>query len=170
MLSVIASVTVTVGLLGAIIAFMQWRTAQQKVVLDILHERFDVYKELIRIVGEFGATAKFPIKLHGEFFDAQRRARFLFGGEVDSYLDDLRRDMVTGEYYDKVAHEQNISQEKYIATFERINSAYTEFDRLFIPYMRIDQKMPLWWWSGWRSRKNNISKNSKPGQRKKRRD
>ena len=24
---------------------------------------------------------------------------------------------------------------------------YREIDRMFVPYMRLDQRMPLWWWT-----------------------
>jgi hypothetical protein len=29
-----------------------------------------------------------------------------------------------------------------------INAFYAELDKMFIPYMRLDQRMPLWWWAG----------------------
>ena len=33
------------------------------------------------------------------------------------------------------------------ARLNRISAFYREIDRMFVPYMRLDQRMPLWWWT-----------------------
>ena len=138
--------TIVVGLVGVAITLMQWRTAQQKAVLDILEDRFQIYSDLVDIVAEFGGSGRFEVALHKRFLDAQRRARFYFGAEVDEYLERLRLDMHRGGYIDRVGLNPALTEDQFVATMDRINGAHVELDRMFIPYMRVDQKMPRWPW------------------------
>jgi hypothetical protein len=142
----LAFVTVFVGFVGAAITFMQWRTAQQKSVFDILEDRFEIYSELVDIVNTFGGSGRFDVALHKRFLDAQRRARFYFGSEVDEYLERLRLDMHRGGYIERVGLNPALSEDQYVAMMDRINGAHAELDKMFIPYMRVDQKMPRWPW------------------------
>jgi hypothetical protein len=81
------------------------------------------------------------------FMLAQSQARFHFGAEVERYLEALRRDIIAGHLFDRFASRPNANVEDQIARLDRINAFYGEFDRMVIPYMRVDQRMPLWWWS-----------------------
>jgi hypothetical protein len=77
---------------------------------------------------------------------AQSQARFHFGAEVERYLEALRRDIIAGHLFDRFAGRLNGNVEDKIARPDRINAFYGEFDRMVLPYMRIDQRMPLWRW------------------------
>jgi hypothetical protein len=41
---------------------------------------------------------------------------------------------------------------------DRLDAFYTELDRMFVPYMRIDQKMPLWWRTDFLLKVNDVFK------------
>jgi hypothetical protein len=45
-------VTAIIAALVAVIAWLQWRTAQEKVLLDLFDRRFAVYEELRAIIGQ----------------------------------------------------------------------------------------------------------------------
>ena len=75
----------------------QWRTAEEKVRLDLFDRRLALYEELRSVVGRhlgsgIDETALFNFK------GAISRAHFLFGPEVTKFLDerwtDLSRDMM----------------------------------------------------------------------------
>jgi hypothetical protein len=45
-----------IGLLGAVIAFFQWRTAHQKVVLDLFDRRFGIFEETSTLISHIHMT------------------------------------------------------------------------------------------------------------------
>jgi hypothetical protein len=50
--------------------------------------------------------------------------------------------MIKGHTFDRYGHLQPSPGN---ADELRINAFYKEIDRMFVPYMRLDQRMPLWW-------------------------
>jgi hypothetical protein len=129
------------------IAFFQWRTAQQKVVIDVFEERYKIYQQLRTAVSEYLQTLVFQLEAQRNFFEAMSRARFYFGAEVDTYLKSIQSDINTAQLFDRYAQRPNPNIDEQIDRLNRLNAFYTEIDRMFVPYMRIDQNMPLWWWS-----------------------
>ncbi|MGD0335223.1 MAG: hypothetical protein ABSA90_18520 [Xanthobacteraceae bacterium] len=134
-------------IVGAIISYFQWRTAQQKVALDLFDSRYEIYEDLRKIVTEFMGNLEFNNELQRSYLYAQNRARFYFGAEVEDYLEMLRIDMMRGHYFDRFADRQAVNVNEQVARLDRIAAFYNEIDKMFIPYMRNDQRMPLWWWS-----------------------
>jgi hypothetical protein len=128
------------------IAFLQWKTAQTKVALEIHATRYAIYQDLREAVSEFMRELNFSIDVQRKFMDAQSRARFHFGAEVEQYLEHLRRDMIGGHMFDRLPQAHGIVDQQ-VARLDRINAFYAEIDRMFVPYMRLDQRMPLWWWT-----------------------
>jgi hypothetical protein len=55
--------------------------------------------------------------------------------------------MMRGHYFDRFADRQAVNVNEQVARLDRIAAFYNEIDKMFIPYMRNDQRMPLWWWS-----------------------
>jgi hypothetical protein len=137
--------TIVVTIFGATIAYFQWRTAHQKVALDILEKRFTIYNELRTIVAEFQKHADFSLEDQRIYADAQRRARFIFGADVDRYLGSVRSDLMRGHFFEHQAGQTGSQEHEQDARMARLDSFYAKLDRMFVPYMRIDQKMPLWW-------------------------
>ena len=80
-----------VALIGACIAFLQLRTAQQKLKLDHFERREAVYiaaRDAITI----GATVvRFTDEQHFDFMVKTQSARWLFGYEVHDYLQTVLR-------------------------------------------------------------------------------
>jgi hypothetical protein len=142
-----ALVAVVVAIAGAAISFFQWRTAQQKVVLDIFADRYAIYKDLRAAVSMFLQNVNFSAEVQQSYMDAQSRARFYFGAEVDSYLETLRLDMIRGHFFDRYEYRHEINADAQVERLNRVAVFDVEIDRMFIPYMRINQRMPLWWWS-----------------------
>ena len=129
------------------IAFFQWRTAQQKVVIDVFEERYKIYQQLRTAVSDYLQTLVFHLDAQRSFYEAMSRARYYFGAEVDSYLTSILRDINTAHLFDRYAERPSAKIDDQVDRLNRINAFYTEIDKMFVPYMRIDQKMPLWWWS-----------------------
>jgi len=142
-----AVVTVIVAIVGVVISYFQWRTAQSKIAIDLLGTRYKIYEDLRTAVSMYLTSGQFLPETQRLFMVAQSQARFHFGAEVEKYLEALRHDIIVGHLFDRFAERPNANVDDQIARLDRINAFYGEFDRMVIPYMRIDQRMPLWWWS-----------------------
>jgi hypothetical protein len=139
---------------AVIIAFLQWKTAQTKLALDIHATRYAIYQDLREAVNMFLKEVKFSNEAQAKYMDAQSRARFHFGAEVEQYLERLRHDMIHGHMFDRYGPPQNAlvaraqgTVDQQVDRLDRINAFYSDIDRMFVPYMRLDQRMPLWWWT-----------------------
>jgi len=141
----LAYITSLAAAVAVLIAFLQWRTAQTKVALDVFETRYEIYKELREVVAIFSRDFNFSNELHAKYMEAQSHARFHFGAEVEQYLEELRRDLIRGHYFERYARDV-ANEDEHVARLNRIATCYSEIDRMFTPYMRLDQRMPLWWW------------------------
>ena len=135
---------------GALIAYFQWRTAHQRVVLDLFERRLAVFSDLEEgAKGVLNAVAgkdmQDPFWL---FVRAKAKARFLFGSEITKLLTERLADIAavmsfSDIRFDHPEYAQMINRkqiaENNLAAFIQ-NSAEP-----FEPYMRLDQKMNLWW-------------------------
>lgn len=61
------------------IAFLQWKTAQTKVALDIHATRCAIYQDLRDAVTMFSRELRLSLEVQAKYMDAQSRARFHFG-------------------------------------------------------------------------------------------
>jgi hypothetical protein len=78
----------------AVVAFLQWSTAQQKAVLDLFERREAIYQVVRKAVSTIAANAaEFDPKREVEFLQAMERAYFFFGDDVVNYLRQLWDDI-----------------------------------------------------------------------------
>jgi hypothetical protein len=140
-----AFISTLAAVVAVTIAYLQWKTAQTKVALDIHTTRYAIYQDLRDAVTDFLRELNFSNEVHEKYMDAQSRARFHFGAEVEEYLENLRREMIRGHMFDRYIRGGG-DVDAQVARLDRINAFYSEIDRMFIPYMRLNQRMPLWWW------------------------
>jgi len=76
-----------IALLAAVIGYFQWRTAQQKVVLDLFDRRMATYTALREVVAKVMASSSAATSENSfKFLEARDRAQFLFGPEVIEHL------------------------------------------------------------------------------------
>lgn len=92
---VAALLTPTVAILGFFIAYRQWRTAQEKLALDLFNRRFGIYEAAIGAITKALSRERFTYADLETFNAGTRGAKFLFNDQVDSYLDLLRRTLTS---------------------------------------------------------------------------
>jgi|SRR5450759_693840 hypothetical protein len=69
----------------ATVAFLQWRTAQQKAVLDLFERRHAIYEIVRNAVGTIASNSTaFDQGREVEFMQAMERAYFFFGDDVEN--------------------------------------------------------------------------------------
>ncbi len=139
--------TTIIGLIAVYIAFAQWRTAHQKVVLDLFDRRMKVYEKAAAAAISVIRSARVDNDASWNLREAMRDARFLFGDDVTSYLDNLNQAFVDIDQYNS---ELNVLQSeperievlrKKREKMEFVHKFYPTFPDLCYQYMRMDQKL-----------------------------
>ena len=130
----------------AVIAFLQWNTAREKVLLDLFDKRFGVYYELLGVIGRHITTGIGQDDTF-VFARAASRARFLFGSEVQTYLEarqeDLNRAMVERNSQPKEVPEEQVARANRLSNFTH------DLNQLVAPYMSHHQMALSHSWIGW---------------------
>lgn len=148
-----ASLTPAVAVTVGIVAYLQWRTAHQKVVLDLFDRRLRTFYAAIDAVNRIiEANKLLESDLRKDFLLAARDSLFLFGDEVNDYVEDTRvalRDVAVAENglatgdgdADKWARERKDKMSK-------VTEFLLVYPKLCEPYLKLDQKRvrtPLRW-------------------------
>jgi hypothetical protein len=142
---------VLVAAIAALIAYLQWVTAHQKIVLELFDKRLEAFRGI--------QAAIQPIMRHGaatqqEFFafaESVERCRFLFGDDVHQYLADLRKKLsfmsvFTDETIDKRTEpERSTLIDKKSNYLDDLANFEKDGVPLFAPYLKLDQKMRYFW-------------------------
>ncbi len=86
-------VTAVTAVFIATVGYFQWRTAQQKAVLDLFEERHKIYEVVRNSVRQMLSQSQgFDHQKEIAFVRASERAYFFFGDDVIKYLECLWRD------------------------------------------------------------------------------
>ena len=137
-------VTAFIAAVVAFIAFLQWQTAREKVLLDLFDKRFAVYEELRSVMGRhLGSGIDEPAFYN--FVRTVSRAKFLFGPEVQTFLEERRKDL--GRAYQRNVQPQPVPEDRSaavqaerLARADRLSDFSKDFDELVAPYMNHHQK------------------------------
>jgi len=114
--------TAGIGGLAAVIAWRQWRTARDKVKLDLFDRRFNVFMDARKLASEGVQLGKFTDP--GLPNEVIARAKFLFGDDVRTELDKLHL-LCT-----------QVTLEKPDAP-EQLSSWLDNFETVIAPYMNM---------------------------------
>ena len=145
---------ISTGFIAAV-AFLQWRTAEQKAVLDLFERREAIYQVIRETVSTVANNVSgFDPAREMEFLRAKERAYFFFGDDVVDYLKQLWDDIIQVQAADFELKDQQDRaaraelNAKRRAAMDRISHFYQAGQPLFAKYMRFSQTVPkrgLWW-------------------------
>lgn len=82
-----ALLTPIVAVLGSLIAYRQWRLAQNKLKLDLFDRRFSVYEAARNLLSSIMTSGKAKDEEVFKFMVATREAKWLLDASVAEYLD-----------------------------------------------------------------------------------
>lgn len=145
-----ALLTPVIAIGVGIIAFMQWRTAHQKVVLDLFDRR-------LAVVNEVNGAVNYAISENGNLvatnaamrlYECEEKALFLFGSEVLNNIEKIRLDVLNfhrlrhelGDGH-LLADEANDLNKRVGAAFLSIGTGQTKFVATVTPYMKMHSKV-----------------------------
>jgi excinuclease UvrABC helicase subunit UvrB len=133
----------------AAVVYFQWRTAHQRVVLDLFDRRLRVFEDIEKAVRSVFASAQVTNETFRLFVEAKARARFLFSKDVIDYLEKLQKDFAWRLSFTDDAIKKHANRNAlFVQSHEVLNRivAFSEKSTvLFSPYMRLDQKLPSSW-------------------------
>ncbi|EKJ94370.1 hypothetical protein C241_19427 [Bradyrhizobium lupini HPC(L)] len=137
--------TTIISGLVLIVAFMQWRTAHQKVLLDLFDRRMNIYDQVTEMQRR---AMRLGDQLTGveidHIRDVRNRARFLFGDEVSDALKkwhDVLIDLTISADILRAGNGSRLDHNPKIASALRQLLPYRDsLPVLFVPYLKMDQK------------------------------
>jgi hypothetical protein len=77
----------TVAVLGSVIAYRQWRTAQNKLKLDLFEMRFSIYEASRDLLASILTSGQAKDEELFKYLAATREAKWLLNAEVAQFLD-----------------------------------------------------------------------------------
>jgi hypothetical protein len=139
--------TPAIALLALVIGFFQWRTAHQRAVLDLFDRRMQSYDALNAAISEIVREGSVTFECLVRFSHAADRAKFLFGRDVSTYLQQTKETILKLRKAENGAHSENDETRTRAADLEaecltKITQFYDEFFALVRPYMKQHQKGP----------------------------
>jgi hypothetical protein len=133
-----------IALFAATIGLLQWYTAHRREMLTLFDRRIEIYSDIRTIIDQITASGKCTYETNFDYLRAIDRAAFLFGEDVNAYLERLRVRLHNLCYYESMM-ETDQRQEmisKKDALLPKVLDFYTEFPPLIEPYVRMDQRRP----------------------------
>ncbi|MDJ1633195.1 hypothetical protein [Rhizobium rhizogenes] len=134
--------TTIISGLVLIVAFMQWRTAHQKVILDLFNRRMAVYEKLGRSMRLMNVSAKVSDDSNRLFLEAQAEATFVFGRDIHEYLRELWLIFVDSRTLTRDnGYNSTVTTAQQVKLMRTVSDFYNKGPDRFAPYMRMDQKL-----------------------------
>src|SRR3954462_11983710 len=84
--AITGTLTILLAAFAAMIAYFQWRTAHQRIVLDLFDRRVQVLEDIEEIIRNINRTTDVSNDDMRLFWKARAKARFLFGPDINDYL------------------------------------------------------------------------------------
>lgn len=119
--------TVAIAIFGAMIAYGQWLTSRQKLVMDLYDRRFQVFMDVRKIASE--AIQLGTVTSPGFINEIVARAKFLFGEDINSSMVKLHS-LVT-----------ELEMRQPHASLA-ISKHFDSMAPLFAGYLAMDQQVP----------------------------
>lgn len=127
------------------IAYQQWRTARNKLKLDLFDKRLKVYKACSSLIQELHMPTRMEMKFYDDTMSEVSGAFWLFDKEVAEYIDTLMKrawKALTKDAPDLEAmtNEQKFefAKEHLVRSQTQIASDTSALQKLFAPYLKLE--------------------------------
>lgn len=137
---------VSVALAQAQIAERTWQTNNEKIVLELMERRLAIYREIRDVIAEIMRSGRSEQDTLWKYGKAIDQVEFLFGQDVQDYLEKLRVHLIDFELGCSLScHVTNEEYREGIKIkhreFKEILRFYREAPPIFGPYIRAHQKV-----------------------------
>jgi hypothetical protein len=139
-----ALLTPTIALLGAYIAWQQWRTNRNKLKLELFDRRYRIYEAAQTLIGRVLALGKASHEQTFEFLSQVKGAKFMFNEKVQRYLEDdlyrkAERLLALSSDFESLdgTDERKANLEKQREVKDWFKEQYENLDTWFSPYLHL---------------------------------
>jgi hypothetical protein len=131
----------------AAIAERNWQTTNEKIVLELFERRLPIYEEIREIIGAVVRNGDASIGDLHSYGKATDRVPYLFGPEVQAYVEQMRLLLIDLQLANKMMRNMlDPDRPSWIKKrhehFAAVTKFYTDAPGIFGPYMRAHQKVP----------------------------
>lgn len=138
-----------IGMCVAYVAFMQWKTAHTKLILELFDRRFDVYERVLEANAKAHTDAGNMREAHLALFDLRSEAAFLFGKDVVEVINSLITCIAQQRWNERRLTRDNLSvEDRERFSLELFNASNNQdrivraFQKACSPYLKITSKQP----------------------------
>jgi hypothetical protein len=136
---------IAVARVQAEIAERNWKTSNEKIVLDLFDKRLSIFEDIRSIVSEVGRNGTAPDELYFRYCRAIDRVPYFFGEDVQAYVEQMRLHLIELNLANiMMANDLDPERPKWVkkrqAEFLAVTKFYESTPRLFGPYMKAHQK------------------------------
>ena len=140
--------TPIIALMVAAVAFLQWRTGHQNVVLQLFERRIEMIENLRGAIALVLRGGYCENKDSHRFLIAMRGTEFLFRSDVTSYLDEIYKVLLNLHVCDSKLKSANGTERHELIEKRRklrdiLGDFFPIFNKLVGPYVQMHQKH-LW--------------------------
>jgi hypothetical protein len=138
---------ILIAAIAAMIAYLQWVTAHQRVVLDLFDRRKRAYENLEKSIAPTFASGNVNQDAFNDLIRAKSDCRFLFGEDINDYVKKLQADFAfVLSFTDAAIDARPLGDREGLINrkhncLDRITSFHETAVPLFQSYMLIDLKM-----------------------------
>lgn len=139
-----------IGFCVAVVAFLQWRTAHAKLMVDLFDKRLEIYETVIEAVtlsNSDDGSGKQATEATYKLYRARSGATFLFGKLIAENINEIVTSLNVERRNERRLRSQNISEDDRNRFAEEAEKAGNLKDRLTrqfqqacIPYMLFEHK------------------------------
>jgi hypothetical protein len=134
---------------AALIAYLQWVTAHQKVVVELFDKRLAAFLAVRDALIPVMRNAAMSNEEFNEFVRAKDRCQFLFGDGVHHQLSEITNDLAFMSAYSDQLIRKHPNGFQLLDKKTEILIRLGEFHKTTVPifaqYMKLDQKMKYFW-------------------------
>lgn len=136
-----ALLTPTIAVAAAVIAYLQWRTAHHRVMLDLFDRRMAVYEKVRQSIRLINTSGKVSDESDMLLLEAENEAAFLFAADIQEYLRDLWAIYVNSRSLAREnGYQGEQASEQRLKLMQAVSDFYNKGPERFGHYMRMDQK------------------------------
>jgi hypothetical protein len=121
------------------VAERNWRTSNEKIVLELFEKRLAIFEEIRDVIGEVVRSGQAKQEVQFRYVKAIDRVAYFFGDEVNDYLNGLYKDLLHLDSANYMINQVGMSA-KRMQHFAAISDFYKLAPSLFRPYMRAHQR------------------------------
>jgi len=137
-----ALAALVIGGIAARIAYHQYRVAHAKLKLDLFDKRYAIFQEIWEICSgvTIGGTQEFKNKngLFSPFNNLRPKVRFLFGHDVERYVDSLVKNWAALAAIDPYDRPKDAEKKSELQDWFH-EQASTEVKEVFGPYLNLKE-------------------------------